>query len=77
MNRQDDPDYPAPDDQIFIMTQQNPIHNLIRKYNELLIQKKRLNEKLRNDILEGLILAYEDIIIDLKNLEYNLNNPPL
>ena len=32
-------------------------------------EKKRLNQKINNDIVEGIILAYEDIIEDLLKLK--------
>lgn len=50
-------------------TLQSKIENLIRKYKEKLNEKKRLNQKINNDIVEGIILAYEDIIEDLLKLK--------
>jgi hypothetical protein len=50
-------------------TLQSKIENLIRKYKEKLNEKKRLNQKINNDIVEGIILAYEDIIEDLLKIK--------
>ena len=44
------------------------IDQLIKKYETKIEEKKRLNEKLHNDIVEGLILAMEDVVLDLKSL---------
>jgi len=50
-------------------TLQSKLENLIRKYKEKLTDKKKLNQKLNNDIIEGIILAYEDIIEDLLKIK--------
>jgi len=50
-------------------TLQSKLENLIRKYKEKLNEKKRLNQKINNDIVEGIILAYEDIIEDLLKIK--------
>ena len=44
------------------------INQLIKKYESKIEEKKRLNDKLHNDIVEGLILAMEDVVLDLKSL---------
>ena len=38
---------------------------LIKKYKDKVEEKKQINRKLQNDYLEGIILAYEDVINDL------------
>lgn len=50
-------------------TLQSKLENLIRKYKEKLTDKKKLNQKLNNDMVEGIILAYEDIIEDLLKIK--------
>ena len=42
------------------------INSLIKRYELKINDKKRLNEKLRNDIIEGIIISLEDVVLDLK-----------
>jgi site-specific DNA-adenine methylase len=51
----------------------NKIQALIIQYENKLTDKKRLQEHVKNDIVEGLIYAYEDIIKDLKKLLYSID----
>jgi len=44
------------------------IKYLIKKYTAKIEDKKRLNQKLNNDYIEGIILALEDVVEDLKKL---------
>jgi hypothetical protein len=47
---------------------QNEVKSLIKRYETLLEKKKLTNSKNQNDLVEGLINAYEDIIDDLKKV---------
>ena len=47
---------------------QNEVKSLIKRYEILLEKKKALNNKNQNDLVEGLINAYEDMIDDLKKV---------
>lgn len=49
-------------------TLQDKLKILIKKYKNKIDEKKRINKKLNNDYLEGIILAYEDVVIDLMKL---------
>jgi len=44
------------------------IKYLIKKYTAKIEDKKRLNQKLNNDQVEGIILALEDVVEDLRKL---------
>jgi hypothetical protein len=44
------------------------IKSLIKKYTAKIEDKKRLNQKLNNDQVEGIILALEDVVEDLRKL---------
>jgi hypothetical protein len=44
------------------------IKSLIKKYTAKIEDKKRLNQKLNNDHIEGIILALEDVVEDLRKL---------
>lgn len=47
---------------------QNDIKILIKRYEILIKNKKEILKKNPNDIVEGLVSAYEKIVIDLKKL---------
>jgi hypothetical protein len=44
------------------------IKYLIKKYTAKIEDKKRLNQKLNNDQVEGIILTLEDVVEDLRKL---------
>jgi hypothetical protein len=44
------------------------IEYLIKKYTAKIEDKKQLNQKLNNDHVEGIILALEDVVEDLRKL---------
>jgi len=44
------------------------IKSLIKKYTAKIEDKKRLNQKLNNDQVEGIILTLEDVVEDLRKL---------
>lgn len=44
------------------------IKHLIKRYTAKIEDKKRLNQKLNNDQVEGIILALEDVVEDLRKL---------
>ena len=47
---------------------QNDIKILIKRYELLIENKKEIIKKNSNDIVEGLLSAYEKIVIDLRKL---------
>jgi hypothetical protein len=47
---------------------QNDIKILIKRYEILIKNKKEILKKNPNDIVEGLISAYEKIVLDLKKI---------
>lgn len=45
------------------------IKNLVQKYEDRIKAKKKQQEYNPNDLVDGIILALEDVIKDLKNLK--------
>ena len=45
------------------------VKELIKKYEERIESKKEQQEKNHNDIVEGVIIALEDVVEDLKKLQ--------
>jgi hypothetical protein len=50
---------------------QNDLKILIKRYEILIKNKKEILKKNPNDIVEGLVSAYEKIVIDLEKLLKN------
>ena len=50
---------------------QNDLKILIKRYEILIENKKQIIKKNPNDIVEGLLSAYEKIVIDLRKLLKN------
>ena len=50
---------------------QNDLKILIKRYEILIENKKQILKKNPNDLVEGLVSAYEKIVIDLEKLLKN------
>lgn len=50
---------------------QNDLKILIKRYDILIENKKQILKKNPNDIVDGLLSAYEKIVIDLRKLLKN------
>ena len=50
---------------------QNDLKILIKRYENLIESKKEILKKNPNDIVDGLLSAYEKIVIDLRKLLKN------